>query len=103
MDYRKVLDWFVWPGYAAALAAAGGGALAGSEIYGGKRWRQRFFQPSEAAKLAVILLTADLFGRRGRGAGRRMAAGLALLGVPAVLILVEPDLGTTLVLVPTVS
>ena len=102
VDYRKVLDWFAWPGYAAALVLLVTVLLAGSEIYGGKRWLW-FFQPSEAAKFAVILLMADLFGRRGAWRGPAgLAAGLALLGVPAALILVEPDLGTTLVLVPTV-
>ncbi|MGN0885493.1 MAG: FtsW/RodA/SpoVE family cell cycle protein [Candidatus Spyradenecus sp.] len=70
---------------------------------GARRWLFGL-QPSEPAKLAVILMLSWVLSRWG--AGMRGARGLlvcgVLAGVPAVLILAEPDLGTALVLGPTV-
>ncbi len=75
----------------------------GVERMGARRWLFGL-QPSEPAKLGVILMLSWLLGRGGvslRGfSGLMMSAVLA--GVPAVLILAEPDLGTALVLAPTV-
>jgi rod shape determining protein RodA len=56
-------------------------------------------QPSEPTKLAVILVLASLFaGARGRVRARHVVVGLGLFALPAVLVFLEPDLGTTLVL-----
>lgn len=111
VDYRKIMDWCAGPFYGVALAFLVAVLAVGSVRYGGKRWLW-FFQPSELSKVAVILLVAHVFGRAAatgpdaaaaRLFGWRGAAwGLGLVGVPAVLILAEPDLGTALVLVPTV-
>lgn len=58
-------------------------------------------QPSEFAKVGLVVLLAMLLGepRDGEeGPGRRdIALGLAVAGAPAVLIMLQPDLGTTLV------
>ncbi|GAA2600977.1 rod shape-determining protein RodA [Actinomadura fulvescens] len=58
-------------------------------------------QPSEFAKVGLVVLLAMILGepRDGEvGPGRRdILLALALAGVPAVLILLQPDLGTTLV------
>jgi rod shape determining protein RodA len=69
---------------------------------GAKRWLFGI-QPSEPAKLAIIMMLAWLYSRRGekRGAGMFFLT-LILVGIPAVLILIQPDLGTAMVLVPTV-
>ena len=59
------------------------------------------FQPSEFAKLAVVLALARYLSYRENY--RRLSgllAPLALVMVPVVLILREPDLGTSLVFVP---
>ena len=101
VDYRKLLDWAATPCYATALFFLVAVLVFGASIYGGKRWLW-FFQPSEVAKLAVILFTAHVFGRAGRENFRWFLAGLLILGAPALLILAEPDLGTALVLVPAV-
>lgn len=74
----------------------------GVEIMGARRWLFGL-QPSEPAKLAVIAMLAWLLGK-GRAWARTwrgVAACGALAAVPAALILAEPDLGTALVLGPT--
>ncbi len=111
VDYRKLLDWCSIPYYIVSLLMLVAVLVFGSEIYGGKRWLW-FFQPSEISKLAVILFVAQLFGMNADGFGekfrvwfsglRGLAVGLTVLGIPALLILAEPDLGTALVLVPAV-
>ncbi|MCL1921945.1 MAG: rod shape-determining protein RodA [Kiritimatiellaeota bacterium] len=101
VDYRRVLRWS-WLAYAAALAMLVLVLLIGTWTMGARRWLFRI-QPSEVAKLAVIMMLAWLYGRKGakRGAGAFFLTGL-LVGVPAALILMQPDLGTAMVLVPTV-
>ncbi|MDX9867652.1 MAG: FtsW/RodA/SpoVE family cell cycle protein [Kiritimatiellia bacterium] len=74
----------------------------GETTMGGRRWLFGI-QPSEPAKVAIILVLARLYGhpdaKRGVGA---FLLTLLVAGVPAVLILLQPDLGTAMVLVPTV-
>ena len=103
-DYRRLLDWTALPYFALSMVMLVAVLFFGARIYGGRRWLW-FFQPSEIAKLAVILFTAQVFGRHGdRLCGfRGFLVALAILVPPALLILAEPDLGTALVLVPTVT
>ena len=106
-DYRRILGLVAAPAYLVALALLVAVLAFGSEQFGGKRWLW-FFQPSEVSKLCVISLVAVLFGDsrspvigwRDSFRGFLLAAGV--LGVPALLILAEPDLGTALTLVPSV-
>jgi len=102
-DYRRLLDLVSWPAYGTALALLVAVLLVGSTVYGGRRWLW-FFQPSEISKLCVIMAMAHVYGG---GSGWRTGFGgfllaVVLVGVPSVLILLEPDLGTTLTLVPAV-
>ncbi|MCS7172199.1 MAG: rod shape-determining protein RodA [Armatimonadetes bacterium] len=76
--------------------------LAGHERLGAQRWLQLgplSFQPSELAKLSVILLLSDALARQTtppRTLGAVM--GRCLWVLPAlVLVFLQPDLGTTLV------
>ena len=106
LDYRRVLDLFAKPAYAVSVVLLVAVLVFGAEIYGGKRWLW-FFQPSELAKFCVIAFLAWLFGSpdadfRGRFGVRGAFAAAVAVGVPAVLILLEPDLGTALALVPAV-
>ncbi len=59
-------------------------------------------QPSEFAKVGVVVLLAMILGepRDGEvGPGRKdILIALALAGIPAALIMLQPDLGTTMVL-----
>ena len=100
-DYRKWIRLLPVPAYALSLVFLVAVLVFGSEQFGGRRWLW-FFQPSEVAKLALILLLAALFGQGERSGflGFVLAGVLAVL--PVALILLEPDLGTALTLVPAV-
>ena len=103
-DYRRwarVSGW-VYAGVLAALILVLVPGL-GVARMGARRWLFGL-QPSEPAKLAVILMLSWVLSRWGggrRGVRGRWVCGV-LAGVPAVLILAGPDLGTALVLGPTV-
>ncbi|MDP9068333.1 MAG: rod shape-determining protein RodA [Actinomycetota bacterium] len=57
-------------------------------------------QPSELAKVAVIITIAAVFAeRKGELRARDVVAAIVLVAVPAVLIFMEPDLGTMMVFV----
>ncbi len=106
VDYRRVLDWCAYPAYGAAIVLLVLVLLVGAVQFGGRRWLW-FFQPSEISKLCVICCLAQLFGPDGERFGGQygfkgfLLAG-ALVAVPCLLILMEPDLGTTLTLVPAI-
>lgn len=103
-DYRRwarVSGW-VYMGVLAALVLVLVPGI-GVARMGARRWLFGL-QPSEPAKLAVILMLSWVLSRWGeaiRGVRGLLVCGV-LAGVPAVLILAEPDLGTALVLGPTV-
>jgi cell division protein FtsW len=74
----------------------------GREVSGARRWfRFKFisFQPSSFACIALIIYVADYIERKGnfiRTIRWGLAPVMAVLGFVSLLILVEPDLGTTL-------
>ena len=76
----------------------------GKEINGSRRWLDLGFasmQPSELAKIAIILALATWFHRVARPEGytlRDLIPVGAILGLPMLLVLQEPDLGQTLML-----
>jgi cell division protein FtsW len=76
----------------------------GREVSGARRWfRFKFlsFQPSEFANLAIIIYIADFISRKGRQISdffRGLLPPICVLGVFALLILAQPDLGTTVAL-----
>ncbi|MGC4109242.1 MAG: rod shape-determining protein RodA [Nocardioides sp.] len=82
----------------------------GTTVNGSRSWIDAggmSIQPSEFAKLAVVIGMALLVAERHEG--RRHAVGatevtgmLVIAGVPAALIMLQPDLGTLLVLSATV-
>ena len=102
VDYRKILDLFATPYFLVSLVMLVAVLAFGSKVYGGKRWLW-FFQPSEIAKPAVILMLAKMLGRADRPTGGflDLLKSIAIVAVPALLILAEPDMGTALVLAPT--
>ena len=101
LDYRKLLDWAALPAFVVSCTLLVIVLFAGTNHFGGRRWLW-FFQPSEIAKLAVILYAAHVFAEPGRTDFRSFLAGAGILCGPAALVLAEPDLGTALVLVPSV-
>lgn len=74
----------------------------GREVSGARRWfRFKFisFQPSEFSNLAIIIYVADFIARKGSAIkefGRGFLPPVCVLGFCALLILMQPDLGTTL-------
>jgi len=76
----------------------------GREVSGARRWfRFKFisFQPSGLAILAVIIYVADFLSRKGNNIKlffRGFLPPVMVLGCCAVLILVEPDLGSTILI-----
>jgi len=76
----------------------------GREVSGAQRWfRLRFisFQPSELANIAVIIYTADFISRKNeyiKTFWKGFVPPIAVLGSTALLILIQPDLGTVLAL-----
>lgn len=100
-NYRSLLRWW-WLAYALSLVLLILVPFMGDATMGARRWLFGI-QPSEPAKLAIIMTLAWLFGRRDahRG-GAAFFLTLVVTGVPAALILMQPDLGTAMVLVPTV-
>lgn len=85
--------------YAAAIVLLIGVALAGNHANGAQRWLALgsvVFQPSELAKLGVLLVLADVLASPRRR--HRFVIALGVAGVPMILTLVEPDLSTALLL-----
>ena len=81
---------------------------AGTEVNGASRWIGGGFlqvQPSELAKVALILYGADLLSRkpvRVRSLDGIMPF-LLVTGASCLLIMLEPDMGTTMVIVFSVA
>jgi rod shape determining protein RodA len=110
-DHRwvRIVAPFVYLGSVLGLVMV---LMMGSTINGSRSWLElggMSIQPSEFAKLAVVIgmalwvaERADV--RRGRlgGSAGDVIGMLAIAGLPAALILLQPDLGTMLVLSATV-
>lgn len=62
------------------------------------------FQPSEFAKLATIIIVAEYLStkREGLTTISEFIYPTALVAIPVLLILMQPDLGTTLVFLPVI-
>src|SRR5262249_11187315 len=80
----------------------------GHDVNGAERWVGAGllqFQPSEFAKLTLILYGAYLLAARPRRADslRGIAPYLLMVGAAAMMIVVEPDLGTAIVLTEAVA
>jgi len=102
-DYRR-LERFAIPVYGVMLALLVAVLLFAPVINGSQRWLilgPARLQPSEIAKLAMILLMARLLNRVGPtqelGLRDLVVPGL-LVAVPCVLVLRQPDLGTALLI-----
>jgi len=105
-DYRVMMPLTALPAYVVSIVLLVAVLAFGSTIYGGRRWLW-FFQPSEVAKLCTIAMLAFVYGGGTSAHGddrTRSFSGFIvaclLVGLPALLILLEPDLGTTLALAP---
>ena len=77
----------------------------GTVQYGSARWLKLgplpSFQPSEVAKITVVIYMADWLARKGRGVSRFTHGSipfLIILSVIAGLVVVEPDMGTAVII-----
>ena len=110
VDYRRIRRWTPVI-YALSLLLLGAVLAVGQSVNGAKAWiaLPGGFQvePSEFAKLGLILSAAWLLSRRNDPSGRPRLrdAGLAALAAAPLIILVErePALGVMLVLVFTLA
>ena len=100
INYRSLFKW-VWIFYLFTLILLIMVPFFGNRILGARRWIFGV-QPSELAKLAMILMLAWIYGGRKKFGGFMYVLLTALIvGLPTMLILIQPDLGTALVMVPT--
>ncbi len=100
-DYRW-LKTLVWPLYVFQLGLLAASLAIGSGVGGSARWISVFglqFQFSEIAKILMIVILANYLGsRRGKMDSIWNILGACLLVAPPwVLVLLQPDLGTSLV------
>ena len=106
INYQILLENANWL-YFASVASLLMVALFGKKYLGARRWIQlpggQHFQPSEWVKLVLILMLAKHFSGQGEREDASlpdiMKAGL-IAGVPMLLVLKQPDLGTALTYVP---
>jgi len=98
------LEWAALPGYVVAIlllmatlvVGTGAGTASGVKSFlsvGGFR-----FQPAEVAKIASVLALARLFAPRREAVQnlRELLVPLAVVGLPLMLVVLQPDLGTAL-------
>jgi rod shape determining protein RodA len=105
VNYQALLDrihWFYIAGVASLMAVL----LFGQKFLGAKRWIKmpggNHFQPSEWVKLILILAMAKFFAdlrHRELSWPDFMKAG-AIVVIPMLLVLKQPDLGTALTYIP---
>lgn len=80
----------------------------GTVAGGSARWISLgwfFIQPSELAKFALVATTAAILTRHIKHleeAGRWLVSLVPIVGAVALLVMLQPDLGTTMVLVTTI-
>jgi len=105
IDYHRILDWTPW-GYAVGLVSlAAIFTPLGHDALGGRRWIKAgplMFQPSEFVKFVLMLMVARYFANLGGRylTWRDILKAFALVGIPMLLVLKQPDMGTTLTYTP---
>jgi rod shape determining protein RodA len=104
IDYHLILDQALWL-YIIGVIALVAVLFVGHTRFGAKRWiplMGQFLQVSELAKLIIIIVLARFFAEVRSdelSLPDLIKAGL-IVGLPLGLILLQPDLGTALVLMP---
>ncbi|MFQ5582717.1 MAG: rod shape-determining protein RodA [Mariprofundaceae bacterium] len=90
-----------WPVYLVTLLCLALVPLIGDVQMGARRWLNLGLfnlQPSELMKWALMLILAHWFASREPGSIVNLSVAAALTIVPTALIVIQPDLGTALVL-----
>lgn len=108
------IDYRIWAQWAIVIYSVGIISLIlvllfGVERYGAKRWFSVFgllsVQPSEFAKLATLILSAWILSLRQFNLHniKHLAGFILITAVPFILIYVEPDFGSSLILLPVMA
>jgi len=100
-DYRNLRN-VARPFYVVIVLLLAVVLVFGERIWGAARWIDLGFvqlQPSELAKVGLMILAASLLSSGTQQWGRKLLALLVLAAVPVALIVAQPDLGTTIVIV----
>ncbi len=103
IDYHTILKFsiIIYIGCLALLVMV---LVYGFISHGARRWITLpvigRFQPSEFVKIGLVLFFADYFGRNEEKKGRTniMIPAFGLAMIPVVLILLEPDTSTTIII-----
>ncbi|MBW4026964.1 rod shape-determining protein RodA [Acidipila rosea] len=105
IDYHRLLEIIHWI-YGFCLVSLAAVLVVGTKVLGARRWIKLpggiHFQPSEWVKLVLIVAMARYFAGL---AGKTLTwvdvfKGMAMVGVPMLLVLKQPDLGTSLTYFP---
>ena len=104
IDYHRLLDIAPWA-YGISLVSLVAVKIVGTKVLGARRWIKIgsfHFQPSEWVKLVLIVAVARYFwGLAGRELSwKDIGKVFALVCIPMALVLIQPDLGTSLTYVP---
>jgi len=106
IDFRR-FEIVATPFYIASVFGVGGVMFFGSEALGAQRWYDFGFvqiQPSEFAVLALILAAAAYAARRPEGLVQRDVVRLIMMSLlPMIIIAVQPDLGTAIIMTVIVA
>lgn len=103
-DYRVLVE-ANYLLYAAIIGLLLFAIIFGRTHVGTQRWIDLGFfrlQPSEPAKLMLVITLASYYFRKDTGKGftlQELIVPILLTGLPFVLILIQPDLGTSLMLI----
>ncbi|MFB3916236.1 MAG: rod shape-determining protein RodA [Terriglobales bacterium] len=105
INYQTLLEKVPWM-YIGAIGSLMAVLVFGKKYLGARRWIQLpggHFQPSEWVKLILILAVAKYFSEaktRDEASVAEIVRAGALVGVPMLLVLAQPDMGTALTYVP---
>jgi len=110
IDYHRLLGIAYWA-YGIGLGCLVAVKLVGQRVLGARRWINlgggAHFQPSEWVKLILIVVAARFFWEivaNGRDlTWLDIGKAFALVGVPMLLVLSQPDLGTALTYLPVLG
>ncbi|MBN8556033.1 MAG: rod shape-determining protein RodA [Deltaproteobacteria bacterium] len=105
IDYR-IFERLAYPFYILVVALLILVTLAGKSVYGSQRWLPLgpiHLQPSELAKLAIVLVLARFYSREKVGlmhgyGFKELLPVFGLVGLPMILVFKQPDLGTALMI-----
>ena len=102
-DYQELHSWN-YPFYGCTILLLLVAFVIGDEAGGAQRWINLGFfklQPSEPAKLMLVITLASYYSRKEITDGyaiKDLLIPVVLTGIPFMLILLQPDLGTALML-----